>query len=117
MRQSQWQEVTFTFERVYGHIENSIIMPRECIVENDPYNGNEAFTSIKEWVQEQAITIGEQSINDTARSLLEIWRHTRQGHDIVFTLLSTTGDVFYCWVEYENDEEKRELRNRRPRRI
>lgn len=116
MRQSEWQEVTFTFDRVYGHIENSMIMPRECIVGKNQFSAT-AFKSIREWVQEQAITIGEQSINDTARSLLEIWRHTRQGHDIVFTLLSTTGDVFYCWVEYENDEEERELRNRHPRRI
>lgn len=112
MRQSQWQKVTFMFARVYQHIEGGLIMPRECIVERNPNNGNEAFRSIREWVQEQAITIGEQSIDDTARRLLEMWRRTPRGHDIVFTLLSTTGDVFYCWVEYENDEERRELRNR-----
>lgn len=105
------------FARVYQHIEGGLIMPRECIVERNPNNGNEAFRSIREWVQEQAITIGEQSIDDTARRLLEMWRRTPQGHDIVFTLLSTTGDVFYCWVEYENAEEQRELRNRPLRRI
>ena len=117
MRQTPWEKVTFRSKRVYGHFKNGIIMPRECIVERNPYNENEAFTSIREWVQEQAITIGEQSITNTALELLEMWRHTPRGHDIVFTLLSTTGDVFYCRVEYENDEERRELRNRHPRRI
>lgn len=106
------------FRRVYGQNGNSIIMPRECIVENNPLEGIQAFESIKEWVQEQAVTIGERSIRNTARKLFEKWQHTPMCYDdIVFTLVSTTGDVFYCGVEYEAYEEKIQLRSHPLRRI
>lgn len=93
-------------------------MPRECIVENNPFRGTQAFESIKEWVREQAVTIGECSIRNTALKLFEKWQHAPMCYDdIVFTLVSTTGDVFYCGVKYEAFEENIQLQNHPLRRI
>lgn len=118
MRQSRWKKVTFISRRVYRHIENRIIMPRECIVDNNPFRGTQAFESIKEWVREQAVTIGECSIRNTALKLFEKWQHAPMRYDdIVFTLVSTTGDVFYCGVKYEAFEEIIQLQNHPLRRI
>lgn len=117
MRQTPWKKVTFRSRRVYGHIENSMIMPRECIVGKGQSNLN-AFESIREWVQEQAITMDQGFINSIAQELLKTWQSIPQAYNyIVFTLVSTTGDVFYCLVKTENDNEEIWLQNQRSHRI
>lgn len=117
MRQSQWEKVTFGSTRVDGHIENSMIMPRECIVGKNQFNAT-AFQSIREWVQEQAITMGDTYIDRIAQKLLKMWQSIpKDCNYIVFTLVSTTGDVFYCLVQTENVKEEIWLKNQRSHRI
>lgn len=117
MKQTPWQIVTFRSRRVYGHIENGMIMPRECIVGKNQFNAT-AFQSIREWVQEQAITMDDTFIDSIAQELLTMWQSIRQPYNyIVFTLVSTTADVFYCLVQTENVNEEIWLKNQRSHRI
>lgn len=117
MKQSRWRIVKFRSKRVYGPNENSMIMPRECIVGKNQFNAT-AFKSIREWVQEQAITMGDTNIDSIAQELLKMWQRIPQACNyIVFTLVSTTGDVFYCLVQTENVEEEIWLQNQRSHRI
>lgn len=117
MKQTPWQIVTFRSRRVYGHIENGMIMPRECIVGKNQFDAT-AFQSIREWVQEQAITMDQGFINSIAQELLKTWQSIPQAYNyIVFTLVSTKGDVFYCLVKTENDNEEIWLQNQRSHRI
>ena len=117
MIQSRWQIVRFRSTRVYQYNENSMIMPRECIVGKNQFNAT-AFKSIREWVQEQAITMGDTYIDSIAQKLLKMWQSIPQDCNyIVFTLVSTTGDVCYCLVQTENVNEEIWLQNQRSRRI
>ena len=117
MIKTPWEKVTFRSRRFYWPIENSFIMPRECIVGKDQNNLN-AFESIREWVQEQAITMDQGFINSIAQELLSMWQRIPQPYNyIVFTLVSTTGDLFYCLVREENAEGRIRLQNHRPRSI
>ena len=117
MKQSRWQIVTFRSTRVYQYNENGMIMPRECIVGKNQLNAT-AFKSIREWVQEQAITMDQGFINSIAQELLKTWQSIPQAYNyIVFTSVSTTGDVFYCLVKTENGIEEIWLQNQRSHRI
>ena len=93
MSQDNWQETSVKSKKHDQPCTKPIIGPRECLVKDSYVAAGE----LKEWLQEQGVTVDKSNTYSTSQKLAKKTNEAPDGHSTVFKVDEKTGYVVYCY--------------------